>query len=939
MELAMTRRGGLRRPLRHLSIVASCLLMIGALAVAAFAAPGGSFVSGVSTPFNGAWLDSADGGHYWDPSGNGLCRIDTTANGSVENQSTCDLQATAPTQVAVGPMRTDGTYFIYVADMSSTSSGPVRLTFDPTADSGKGRIVAGSRLVVGGQHTAGFFSDASGSFRSSSVAVGPCAASITTPCTALYVAFERSKRVERIDFVDQPSQSQSIETISKTTDIRRGVRYGLADFHNANGTDDLYLTEVAGNGVSVIKNVASCLPSEGSADPNQTDPPVNEQGGCAATTVSGITTKSAQGIAVQDNADGTGRYLYVGDSPANAAPTVLRYHPDTGYQDIVSGAVDNYQSLANPGQTMSAYTAIGGLAVNPNTGDLYVGDDPTLLADGANEPAVGHIFVVAGDSSQTAPADCTGSATTQCAPPAQPGTVTGSLYAYGVTAPSGMAFLPSDNGGHLWLADEAFGFCRFDDVAQAPQLRTSNQEHCDDGNVLGSGGQAVYDDSVVPGTTNQHYVYVAQNDQLSPGVIRFTYNPSADNGNGDLVAGSAVIMAPNTGLNGIRAEGLALGPCKQGAPSTCRHSLYVAGLTDGFVRRINNPEDAPRDQTVDVVAGTQSAQTGQTGRGINGSMGLIGDDLYLPEDKGFTVVKDITDCPRSGAVCPSLALNIVSSTGEAFGGAVAVDPNPLHSAAGLVYASDAEALTTGTIYQYDVATNTSRVYLTRGQMPAAGTAAATAYCSSTCTRPADPLDPPGAQVPFKSAIGMYVNPDSNGTLYVTEDPLAGKRGERGHLWTAPYVPYPQGVSSVPLPGQGGEPGLHDCAVTVNVPALTAGESYWVQFTTHGLGTITSSWQLPVIQSAQLLVYLGNPFTGQTDPVVAGAQANPLARQQTTTSATFDVTTSPINEAPGAYTVQFLNGSSSFGATTATLTYTNDAVTACPTSPLTGNVVP
>ena len=89
-------------------------------------------------------------------------------------------------------------------------------------------------------------------------------------------------------------------------------------------------------------------------------------------------------------------------------------------------------------------------------------------------------------------------------------------------------------------------------------------------------------------------MYVAQNDHLSPGVIRFIYDPSADGGDGDLVSGSGEVMAPNAGLDGDKANGLALGPCKPGAPATCKHSLYMGGLLDGFIRRINNPEDDPR---------------------------------------------------------------------------------------------------------------------------------------------------------------------------------------------------------------------------------------------------------------------------------------------------------------------------------------------------------
>ena len=64
------------------------------------------------------------------------------------------------------------------------------------------------------------------------------------------------QRIERINNVDQPRAAQSIETISKTTDPRKGVRYGIGMVHNPSGTDDLYIDELGGNGVSLITDVS-----------------------------------------------------------------------------------------------------------------------------------------------------------------------------------------------------------------------------------------------------------------------------------------------------------------------------------------------------------------------------------------------------------------------------------------------------------------------------------------------------------------------------------------------------------------------------------------------------------------------------------------------------------------------------------------------------------
>ncbi len=521
--------------------------------MSASADPGAPFVAGVTFPFNGVWLDSVDGGHFWDASGAGLCRIDAdpaAAGGFSENTGTCDVQAKKPTQAVVGPKNADGTYYVYAADMSSKSGGPIRVTYNPAASGGAGAIVAGSGTTLGGLNTVGFFADAGGNYKNSSVSLGPCdqtpgAATAGTTCTALYLGFERSKKIERINNVDQPVAAQSIETISRVTDKRKGVRFGIGIFHNTNGTDDLYIDELGGNGVSLLTDVAHCAPSEGSADPTVVNPPVNQNGGCAATIVGGITTNFPQGMAVQNDANGNGQFIYIADSPRNSGATVLRYHPGTGLQDVVSSAVNPpYDSLLNPGQSVSSYTFVMGLAVNPHNGDLFIGDDPTF-AILVNPPLnKGHIFTIPGVNG-VAGADCVGTAGASCALPPPPSTVTPSLYAYGLTAPKGgVTFVPSDDGGHIWAADHSQGLCRMDIVGTAPGLHAYNSASCDDGTVLGSGGQTAYDDSVVPGTTNQHYLYVAQNDHLSPGVIRFTFDPSGDNGAGALIGGSACRDGP-----------------------------------------------------------------------------------------------------------------------------------------------------------------------------------------------------------------------------------------------------------------------------------------------------------------------------------------------------------------------------------------------------------
>jgi hypothetical protein len=365
----------------------------------------------------------------------------------------------------------------------------------------------------------------------------------------------------------------------------------------------------------------------------------------------------------------------------------------------------------------------------------------------------------------------------------------------------------------------------------------------------------------------------------------------------------------------------------------------MGGLLDGFIRRINNPEDDPRVQTVDTVAMTTEQKAGTAGKGINGSMGMIGDNLYLPENQGFTVVRGISGCPANNQVCGTTPLNI-GQFGFIFGSAIGVDPN--HGAAGTVYAAISPGAANGTLYQYDVATNTSRIYATQGVMPPVGSAAATVWCTTTCTRPVDPANPPGGFGNFRFAQGIMVDTRTDdlggGNVYLTEDAFAGARGGRGHAWVAPYAPYPSGVTAVPLPPVAG-PAPQTCSVTVNIPSLASGQTYWVQFTAHADSQLSATWTTPVAQSAQLLLYPGNPFAGLADPVGTGAKGGSIASQNSSTTTSFSITTAPTVKTAGTYTVQFFNGSKTFAATTGTVTYGNDAATACPASPTSLHVLP
>jgi hypothetical protein len=330
-----------------------------------------------------------------------------------------------------------------------------------------------------------------------------------------------------------------------------------------------------------------------------------------------------------------------------------------------------------------------------------------------------------------------------------------SLFAWGITAPKGgMLFIPGALGGHFWSSDHSAGFCRQDPVP-GTTLHAINYAVCDDG-TIGSPGQAVYDSRVNADGT--HYIYVPDNAVKSTAVWRLKFNPATET-----LVGAPEAMIPLADVRTLKPNGMALGP---------DGNLYVTDLTEMNIRQITGPNGDPRLQTVNIVAVTGD------GRGANGTIGFIGNFLFISENRAASFI-DITQCPTAAGPCATTPIPLPSGV---FVAGVATDP-----VRNMVYAADSPGGANATIWRYNIATNTTSLYLQGGQLPAAGTPNATVYCAVTCTRPWDPALTPGGTAGFSFAFGLWADP-TDGSLYITEDASAGARGGRGHAWKAPFVP-------------------------------------------------------------------------------------------------------------------------------------------------------
>ena len=362
-------------------------------------------------------------------------------------------------------------------------------------------------------------------------------------------------------------------------------------------------------------------------------------------------------------------------------------------------------------------------------------------------------------------------------------TPVGKLFAYGITAPKGgLTWVPDTlNGGpgHYWVSDHANGLCRLDTAPGVPptsKLHAVNWDACDPGFTIGSPGQSVYDPR--PNADGTHWMYVPDNAVRSPGVWRLTFDPATATVN------NPISMAPGL-MDNLKTNSLAL--------DASHDALYVGDLTDGFIRRVNGIGGDPRLQTVDQVAMTQAQNTLSTtvGRGINGTMSLLGSKLFLPENNAATFFDTASPCAAVGTTtpCSTTTVNFLPVPRAVFVSGIATD-----AAHRLVYISSSPGGATATIFRFDASTITAGLpggsagttYVTSGDVPAAGSPEGVVRCSLSCTRTSD-TSFTGATTGFFFASGLYVDPASS-ALYITEDATAGARGGRGHAWEVTYTP-------------------------------------------------------------------------------------------------------------------------------------------------------
>ena len=238
---------------------------------------------------------------------------------------------------------------------------------------------------------------------------------------------------------------------------------------------------------------------------------------------------------------------------------------------------------------------------------------------------------------------------------------------------------------HLWVDDATSGICRIDPDLDTPGPYAINLQTCPfkvNGASI-TGGPMSFDptnhflDPANP-TVATNYLYFADEQRASEGIIRIGYQPSGDNGRGFLNFASIFIMGGST--TGARFGGGTTGCSLPGNPGTPHSTvldplgnLWVGFKKSGAVLRFTQPGTASEtgfgtcDQFIVPVATIDTKSDG---------LAFIGHDLWGTDGTSPFFIKNAdTTCmvPPHG-ICTSTAVpaDIVYVLGAAPVGAAAV---------------------------------------------------------------------------------------------------------------------------------------------------------------------------------------------------------------------------------------------------------------------------
>ena len=304
-------------------------------------------------------------------------------------------------------------------------------------------------------------------------------------------------------------------------------------------------------------------------------------------------------------------------------------------------------------------------------------------------------------------------------------TATGNLVFFrGTNAPGGGLFL----GGSLWADDT--GLCNY-----PGPFPTRAATSCVYGSFAGDRISLKVPGQLAPSLA-QGFVYVPDSSSHSAGLWRFKYDAV-----NQTITSTADVLVPSAGLGGQRPQALALGP---------DGSLYAGFASSGNIVKVTNPSGVLGSQVSSTVGGSSF------GHRVFGLV-FVGNDLYLAETNGLTVIKNATAC-ASG--CKA---TLVGGTAAVETVGVAVD------VAGAVYISQGTA-----VYRYTPSTGSLVTYANAGTLPVGFTDATDNCTAGLCG------------FAFQAGTPNALFFDVQGNLNIAEDPTPSIPGNTpnsvGRIW-------------------------------------------------------------------------------------------------------------------------------------------------------------
>lgn len=310
---------------------------------------------------------------------------------------------------------------------------------------------------------------------------------------------------------------------------------------------------------------------------------------------------------------------------------------------------------------------------------------------------------------------------------------------------------------HLWVGDAFAGPCRMDPELDAPgpwdiNLLTCTYNVNRAGAPIPFGGDFQYDAA-------RHFLYFADKNTLTNGVIRIGFDPSGDNGHGALDLSTAFTLGGGTVkgrkgpfLGGTGCPLLGTGTRLAGTALSPLGDLWVSFADSGDILRFNSPATATETGFSTCAQFEQLVATSPDGA-LTSGLAFIGHDLWSGDGTSPFVI------PNADSTClvpPNAACTVANGT--------VIPTLPQVGATGVLGGDQQYPNINGNNLYYGVGSDIAWI----GNV--AGGAAGQTFTVTYMNQPGITPVPNPALAALSGIVADYTDP-ANIVVYSAEDPL------------------------------------------------------------------------------------------------------------------------------------------------------------------------